>query len=159
MQSLSIHRCIRQLATNTSDPITQGNPNYDKLLYIQTLGPLLEAQNNFIVDQGRSGVQDILNQWGDWCNINGAGIGLHTSPITPLPYIDSFVGLKPRGESDGNSNSSAPHYNFIWSLSDAMLPCPQAGTWFHVCILIKCSMPLSKVCRQAYFVNANNPPL
>lgn len=57
------------LRTTTPDPITQGNPNYDEELYINALAPLLATNNypaHFIVDQGRSGVQNIRNEWGDW---------------------------------------------------------------------------------------------
>jgi cellulose 1,4-beta-cellobiosidase len=49
----------------------------------QALASPLSSQGfpaHFIVDQGRSGVQGIRNQWGDWCNVKGAGFG--TRPTT-----------------------------------------------------------------------------
>ncbi|EIW84862.1 glycoside hydrolase family 6 protein [Coniophora puteana RWD-64-598 SS2] len=82
------------------------------MLYINALSPLLQQQGfsaQFIVDQGRSGVQNIRNAWGDWCNIKGAGFG----------------------ECDGTSNSSAPRYDSTCSLSDSLQPAPEAGTWFQ----------------------------
>jgi len=147
---------VRGLATNTAnynsltttspDPITSGNPNYDELLYITALSPLLtEFPAHFIVDQGRSGVQDIRQAWGDWCNVKGAGFGIRPTTNTPSSLIDSIVWVKPGGECDGTSNSSAPRYDYHCSLSDAAQPSPQAGTWF-----------------QAYFatlVSNANPPL
>lgn len=135
---------VRGLATNvanynaisvtTPDPITQGNPNYDELLYITALAPMLTSQNfpaHFIIDQGRSGVQDIRSAWGDWCNVKGAGFGIRPTTSTVSSLIDSVVWVKPGGECDGTSNSSAPRYDYHCSLSDADQPSPQAGTWFQ----------------------------
>uniref|UniRef100_UPI00383BF73D Glucanase n=1 Tax=Phanerodontia chrysosporium TaxID=2822231 RepID=UPI00383BF73D len=149
---------IKGLATNVAnynalqaaspDPITQGNPNYDEIHYINALAPLLQQAGwdaTFIVDQGRSGVQNIRQQWGDWCNIKGAGFGTRPTTNTGSQFIDSIVWVKPGGESDGTSNSSSPRYDSTCSLPDAAQPAPEAGTWF-----------------QAYFqtlVSAANPPL
>ncbi|KAL5511374.1 CEL3_2 [Sanghuangporus vaninii] len=149
---------LRGLATNvanynalraaTPDPITQGNPNYDEIHYIEALGPALEQEGfpaHFIVDQGRSGQQNLRQQWGDWCNIKGAGFGTRPTTDTGSSLIDSIVWVKPGGESDGTSNSSSPRYDSTCSLSDANQPAPEAGTWF-----------------QAYFenlVSAANPSL
>ncbi|KAF7322381.1 Glucanase [Mycena chlorophos] len=135
---------VRGLATNVAnynalvasspDPITQGNPNYDEILYIQALAPLLESAGfpaQFIVDQGRSGVQNIRSQWGDWCNVKGAGFGTRPTTNTGYSQVDAIVWVKPGGECDGTSNSSAPRYDYHCSLSDADQPSPQAGTWFQ----------------------------
>jgi cellulose 1,4-beta-cellobiosidase len=122
------------LQTNSPDPITAGNPNYDEYLYITALAPLLIAQGfpaNFIVDQGRSGQQNLRAAWGDWCNVDKAGFGIQPTTDTPSPYIDAVVWVKPGGECDGTSNTSAPRYDYHCSLSDAMQPAPQAGTWFQ----------------------------
>ncbi|KAA1469381.1 cellulase CEL6B [Dentipellis sp. KUC8613] len=149
---------VRGLATNVAnynalsaaspDPITQGNPNYDEIHYINALGPELQSQGfpaHFIVDQGRSGQQNLRQQWGDWCNIKGAGFGTRPTTSTGSSLIDSIVWVKPGGESDGTSNSSSPRFDSTCSLSDATQPAPEAGTWF-----------------QTYFqtlVSAANPPL
>ncbi|KAH7911414.1 glycoside hydrolase family 6 protein [Hygrophoropsis aurantiaca] len=122
------------LTTTTPDPITSGNPNYDELLYIQALSPLLVAQGfpaQFIVDQGRSGQQDLRQAWGDWCNIKGAGFGIQPTTNTGSSLIDAIVWVKPGGECDGTSNSSSPRYDSTCSLSDALTPAPEAGTWFQ----------------------------
>jgi len=134
---------VRGLATNvanynalvaaTPDPITAGDPNYDEMLYIEALAPLLgtEFPAHFIVDQGRSGVQDIRVAWGDWCNVLGAGFGIQPTLNTGSSLIDSIVWVKPGGESDGTSNSSAPRFDPHCALSDATPNAPQAGDWFQ----------------------------
>nr|BAH59082.1 cellulase [Coniophora puteana] len=122
------------LNTSSPDPCTQNAPNYDEMLYINALSPLLQQQGfsaQFIVDQGRSGVQNIRNAWGDWCNIKGAGFGIRPTTDTGSPLIDSIVWVKPGGECDGTSNSSAPRYDSTCSLSDSLQPAPEAGTWFQ----------------------------
>ncbi|RPD66446.1 cellobiohydrolaseII [Lentinus tigrinus ALCF2SS1-7] len=149
---------VRGLATNVAnynalsaaspDPITQGDPNYDELHYINALGPMLAQQGfpaQFVVDQGRAGQQNLRQQWGDWCNIKGAGFGTRPTTNTGSSLIDAIVWVKPGGESDGTSNSSSPRYDSTCSLSDATIPAPEAGTWF-----------------QTYFetlVSKANPPL
>ena len=107
------------MSAATPDPITQGNPNYDELHYINALAPELQSQGfpaTFIVDQGRSGVQNIRQQWGDWCNIKGAGFGTRPTTNTGSSLIDSIVWVKPGGECDGTSNSSSPRFDSTCSL-------------------------------------------
>ncbi|KAG8745609.1 Beta-glucosidase cel3A [Ceratobasidium sp. 414] len=135
---------VRGLATNVAnynalnaaspDPITQGDSNYDENHYINALAPLLTQYNfpaHFIVDQGRSGVQNIRTQWGDWCNILGAGFGTQPTTSTGNSLIDAIVWVKPGGESDGTSNTTSPRYDSTCGLSDATQPAPEAGTWFQ----------------------------
>ncbi|KAL9715274.1 Beta-glucosidase cel3A [Leucoagaricus gongylophorus] len=135
---------LRGLATNVAnynainavspDPITQGNSNYDEMHYINALAPALSSSGfpaHFIIDQGRSGVQNIRQQWGDWCNVKGAGFGIHPTTSTGSSLIDSIVWVKPGGECDGTSNSSSPRFDSHCALSDAAQPAPEAGTWFQ----------------------------
>lgn len=133
---------VRGLATNVAnynalraaspDPITQGNNNYDEIHYIEALAPLLTSYPaHFIVDQGRAGVQNIRDQWGDWCNVKGAGFGTRPTTSTGSSLIDSIVWVKPGGECDGTSNTSAVRYDSHCGLSDALQPAPEAGTWFQ----------------------------
>ncbi|KAF9007935.1 cellobiohydrolase II-I [Cyathus striatus] len=135
---------VRGLATNVAnynalsagspDPITQGNNNYDEIHYINALAPELNSRGfpaHFIVDQGRSGVQNIRQQWGDWCNVKGAGFGTHPTTNTGSSLIDAIVWVKPGGECDGTSNTSAARYDSHCGLSDAHQPAPEAGTWFQ----------------------------
>jgi cellulose 1,4-beta-cellobiosidase len=133
---------VRGLATNvanynalvaaSADPITQGDPSYDELLYINALAPELGTfPAHFIVDQGRSGVQNLRQQWGDWCNVLGAGFGTQPTLNTGSSLIDSIVWVKPGGECDGTSNTSSPRYDAHCGLSDAAPNAPEAGSWFQ----------------------------
>jgi cellulose 1,4-beta-cellobiosidase len=124
------------LSTTSPDPATQGNSNYDEQLYINALGPALRSAGwnaQFIVDQGRSGVQNIRTAWGDWCNVKGAGFGIRptTDVSSYSPYLDAIVWAKPGGESDGTSNQSSSRYDFHCGQSDATQPAPEAGQWFQ----------------------------
>uniref|UniRef100_L2FZQ3 Glucanase n=1 Tax=Colletotrichum fructicola (strain Nara gc5) TaxID=1213859 RepID=L2FZQ3_COLFN len=114
---------------------TQGNSNYDEKHYVEALAPLLSAQGwnaQFIVDQGRSGKQPTGQEaWGDWCNAVGTGFGLRPSTNTGSSLVDAFVWVKPGGESDGTSDTSAARYDFNCGKNDALKPAPEAGTWFQ----------------------------
>ena len=107
------------LSASSPDPITQGNQNYDEIHYINALAPELKNQGfpaTFVVDQGRAGQQNLRQQWGDWCNIKGAGFGTRPPTNTGSQFIDSIVWVKPGGESDGTSNSSSPRFDSTCSL-------------------------------------------
>ncbi|KAE8551208.1 hypothetical protein EYB25_007444 [Talaromyces marneffei] len=129
---------------------TSGDSNYDEQLYVNALSPLLTSNGwpnaHFIMDTSRNGVQPTQQKaWGDWCNLIGTGFGVAPTTNTGDPLEDAFVWVKPGGESDGTSNSSATRYDYHCGNSDSLQPAPEAGSWF-----------------QAYFVqlltNAN-PPL
>ena len=81
----------------------------------------------------RNGVQPTAQQaWGDWCNVKGAGFGVRPTLNTGNALEDAFVWIKPGGEGDGTSDSTAPRFDPHCALSDALQPAPQAGTWFGV---------------------------
>lgn len=136
---------VRGLATNVANynawsiasapSYTSGDSNYDEKLYVNALAPLLQQQNfpaHFITDVSRNGVQPTKQQaWGDWCNVIGTGFGVRPTTNTGDPLADAFVWVKPGGECDGTSNSTAPRYDYHCALSDALQPAPQAGTWFQ----------------------------
>lgn len=102
---------------------------------------------HFIVDQGRSGQQNLRQQWGDWCNIKGAGFGTRPTTNTGSSLIDSIVWgtcirffdvsyndgklcsntVKPGGESDGTSNSSSPRFDSTCSLVSGSRPFMRCG--------------------------------
>lgn len=149
---------LRGMATNvanynswnlTSPPsYTSGNPNYDERHYVEAFRPLLAAKGweaYFITDQGRSGKQPTgQTEWGHWCNAMGTGFGRRPTANTGLEAQDAFVWIKPGGECDGTSDTSAARYDSFCGMADALKPAPEAGRWF-----------------QAYFVqlltNANPP--
>ncbi|KAF5022834.1 hypothetical protein F66182_5128 [Fusarium sp. NRRL 66182] len=137
---------LRGLATNvanynawslTTKPVyTESNPIFDEQKYIHAMAPLLEQNGwpgvHFIVDQGRSGMQPTGQKaWGDWCNSKGTGFGRRPSANTGDALADAFVWVKPGGESDGTSNTSAARYDYHCGIDGALKPAPEAGTWFQ----------------------------
>lgn len=126
---------LRGLATNVANynawslssapSYTQGNSIYDEKSYIHAMSPLL-GQNGwpgvqFITDQGRSGKQPTGQaQWGDWCNAKGTGFGTRPSANTGDSLLDAFVWIKPGGESDGTSDTSATRYDYHCGYADAL---------------------------------------
>lgn len=139
-------KALRGLATNVANynawtlssapSYTTPNPVFDEKKYVNALGPLLEAAGwtgvKFITDQGRSGKQPTGQQeWGHWCNAIGTGFGPRPSTNTGDAWVDSFVWIKPGGECDGTSDTSAARYDTHCGLSDALKPAPEAGQWFQ----------------------------
>ena len=119
----------------TAPDYTSPNPNFDEVRYINAFRPLLEAQGfpaYFIVDQGRSGVQPTSQiEQGHWCNVIDTGFGMRPGSDTGNQYVDSIVWIKPGGESDGTSDTSADRYDPHCGYEDALKPAPEAGTWFQ----------------------------
>jgi cellulose 1,4-beta-cellobiosidase len=115
---------------NTSDG--QYNKGHDENRYTALFGAALSSQGfpaHAIVDTGRNAVTGLRQAWGDWCNVNGAGFGVRPTSSTGSSYVDAFVWVKPGGESDGTSDTSAVRYDSFCGLSDAFKPSPEAGTW------------------------------
>jgi len=135
---------VRGLATNVANynawtgacaSYTQGDSNCNEELYINNLAPLLTASGfpaHFITDTSRNGVQPTSQQaWGDWCNVINTGFGVRPTSNTGNTLEDAFVWIKPGGECDGTSNSTAARFDFHCALADALQPAPEAGTWFQ----------------------------
>ncbi|KAK3305325.1 glycoside hydrolase family 6 protein [Chaetomium strumarium] len=100
--------------------------------YVSTFGRYLKdagMPNHAIVDTGRNAVQGLRKEWGNWCNVNGAGFGVRPTADTGLELADAFVWVKPGGESDGTSDSSATRYDSFCGKEDAFKPSPEAGQW------------------------------
>ncbi|SPO03291.1 probable cellulose 1,4-beta-cellobiosidase II precursor [Cephalotrichum gorgonifer] len=138
-------KALRGLATNVSNyngwnltfvpEYTKPNPNYDEIHYVQAFAPLLSAAGfpaHFITDTGRSGKQPTGQiEQGHWCNVIGAGFGARPTSNTGLDVQDAFVWVKPGGECDGTSDTSAARYDHHCGLEDALKPAPEAGQWFQ----------------------------
>ncbi|KAK0716243.1 1, 4-beta cellobiohydrolase [Lasiosphaeris hirsuta] len=136
---------VRGLATNVANynawsavsapAYTTPNANYDEKHYVQAFSPLLTAAGfpaKFITDTGRSGKQPTgQTEWGHWCNAIGTGFGTRPTTNTGLDIEDAFVWVKPGGECDGTSDTSAARYDFHCGLADALQPAPEAGQWFQ----------------------------
>jgi cellulose 1,4-beta-cellobiosidase len=58
---------------------TEWSPSWDESHYASSLAPYLEAEglpSNFIIDQGRVALPGARAEWGEWCNVEPAGLGL-----------------------------------------------------------------------------------
>lgn len=89
----------------------------------------LDAYHDII---GRNGVQPTKQlAWGDWCNVIGTGFGIRPSSVTDDPLLDAYVWVKPGGEGDGTSDTTATRYDAHCGLADAFKPAPEAGSWFQ----------------------------
>jgi len=113
-------------------PDAQYNAAQNEKKYVQLFGAALKSAgmpNYAIVDTGRSGNPGGREEWGDWCNVVDAGFGRRPSSSTGETLADAFVWVKPGGESDGTSDSSADRYDSFCGKSDAFQPSPEAGQW------------------------------
>ena len=145
-------------------PFYQGNPVFDELTYVRTLASDFTGAGlpnmRFLIDTSRSGWRQVNGSdgridrrrlRGNWCNVNGAGLGERPRIAPPLdPHIDAFVWIKPPGESDGSSTpftdtdawgrrfdrhcsnqDTSPDANL-----DAMDDAPPAGSFFEAQFLM-----------------------
>jgi cellulose 1,4-beta-cellobiosidase len=134
---------IRGFFTNVSNfNVLQGrenlklepsNPCPDEWTYVQELAESMRLagikHKGYIIDTGRGGRDGIRTQWGNWCNVKGAGLG-PLPRAAPAPLLDAFLWVRPPGESDGTSNPRAPHFDRACASPDAAPGAPEAGQWF-----------------------------
>jgi len=135
---------LRELLLMKSRNLTPGERfKYDEIdghlnkarneqLYLSIIGKEIRARGmpfHAIVDTSRAGRQGIREEWGDWCNVNGAGFGEAPSADTGDESVDAFVWAKWGGESDGTSDTSAIHYDSFCGKKDAFQPMPEKGEW------------------------------
>ena len=135
---------IRGFALNTSNythltnrdgaVLEPTNPCPNELSYAKTLRETLDMygfkDHGFIIDTSRNGKGNIRSNWGDWCNIRGAGLG-ERPRAEPAPGIDAYFWVKPPGESDGSSDPSGPRFDPMCAGPNAAKGAPQAGKWFE----------------------------
>ncbi|CAG8950762.1 hypothetical protein HYFRA_00002975 [Hymenoscyphus fraxineus] len=146
-QNLTAKAKIRGFATNVSNfnpyiasppaNYTADSPSYDELRYVEGLAPLLTNLSlpaHFIIDQGRSGLQNTRQAWGEWCNIE-AGFGIRPTIQANTTLVDSIVWAKPGGESDGPCG-----YTGVGVQGTSA---PNAGQWWneYVQMLVKNASP------------------
>jgi cellulose 1,4-beta-cellobiosidase len=100
---------------------TEWSNSFDEFSYAKSLSPHLIENGlpaHFIIDQGRSGLQNTRESWGEWCNAV-AGFGIRPTTETNSTLVDSIVWAKPGGESDGPcgpevEGSKAPNAGLWW---------------------------------------------
>jgi cellulose 1,4-beta-cellobiosidase len=135
---------IRGFATNISNfthlsnrdgaALSITNPCPNELSYVkmlaETLGMYGIKGKGFIIDTSRNGRGGIRHQWGNWCNIKGAGLG-ERPRAEPIRGVDAYYWIKPPGESDGVSDPTQPRFDEMCAGPDAAPGAPQAGQWFE----------------------------
>jgi cellulose 1,4-beta-cellobiosidase len=135
---------IRGFALNTSNythlsnrdgaALEPTNPCPNELTYAKMLGEMLAMygfkDHAFIIDTSRNGKGGIRTNWGNWCNVHGAGLG-ERPRADPAPGIDAYYWVKPPGESDGSSDPQGPRFDAMCASPDAAKGAPQAGKWFE----------------------------
>jgi cellulose 1,4-beta-cellobiosidase len=152
------------VSTSGTSTFYEWNYAVDELTYIDKLRSEFVAAGfpsslGFIVDTSRNGwggsnrpqaaaadVDDMRidrrAHRGNWCNVKNTGIGERprANPDATRSYLDAYVFIKPPGDSDGTSDSSATTPNEEGKRFDIMcgatnvdaLPnAPHAGRWFH----------------------------
>ncbi|EAT76142.2 hypothetical protein SNOG_16444 [Parastagonospora nodorum SN15] len=110
----------------------QYNKAQNEKLFVSMFSPELKSAGmpgQAIIDTARNGVTGLRKEWGDWCNVKGAGFGVRPTGNTGNTLVDAFVWVKPGGESDGTSDSSATRYDSFCGKDDAFKPSPEAGQW------------------------------
>jgi cellulose 1,4-beta-cellobiosidase len=135
---------IRGFATNVSNythlsnrdgaALALTNPCPNELTYVKMLAETLAMYSikgkGFIIDTSRNGRGGIRHQWGNWCNVKGAGLG-ERPRAEPVRGIDAYFWVKPPGESDGVSDPAQPRFDEMCAGIDAAPGAPQAGKWFE----------------------------
>jgi cellulose 1,4-beta-cellobiosidase len=152
------------VSTSGTTQFYEWNRMVDEQTYIDKLRAEFVAAGfpaslSFIVDTSRNGwggakrpaavaadVDDMRidrrSHRGNWCNVKDAGIGQlpRANPDAQRPYVDAYVFIKPPGDSDGTSDSTATSPNADGKRFDAMCGsgnvdalqgAPHAGDWFH----------------------------
>jgi cellulose 1,4-beta-cellobiosidase len=134
---------IRGFATNVSGygvlrgddghRLDPSNPAPDELTYIEKLsGDLAKVgitDKSFIVDTSRNGRPGVRKKAGDWCNIEGAGLG-ERPRAAPAPRVDAYFWIKVPGESDGTSDTNAQRFDKACASEDSARNAPEAGQFF-----------------------------
>jgi cellulose 1,4-beta-cellobiosidase len=125
---------------STDDPCKlkeQSNLAINEVTYTKLLTAALEAvgisNKAFIIDTSRNGVINARSSCSNWCNINNAGLGVRPTAAPAglgVSNIDALLWVKPPGESDGTSDTTAARYDAHCGSVDSVQPAPEAGQWF-----------------------------
>ncbi len=134
------------------------NRMIDETTYVNAMRSRF-PNHHFIIDTGRNGWKaqpagvpiEARTHRGNWCNIKNAGIGLPPQ-ADPMDGVDAYFWIKPPGESDGTSDSTAttpdaegkrydpmcgqdpvepPYAPGKLIPTDALSGAPAAGHWFE----------------------------
>ncbi|KAH8588824.1 1, 4-beta cellobiohydrolase [Bisporella sp. PMI_857] len=110
----------------------QCNPAQNEKRFVSIMSSALNRTSvrlprHAIVDTSRNGIQGLREEWGEWCNVNGAALGLAPTDKTSDSNTDAFVWAKPPGESDGTSDAGSYNYSSYCGKKTAFKPAPDFG--------------------------------
>jgi len=111
---------------------SKDNRCQDEKRFVTYFGAALQSAgfpNHAIVDTSRNAIQGLRFEWGDWCNVNGAGFGVRPTSNTEHNLTDAFIWAKLGGESDGTSDPNSYDYDSFCGKSDAFPVAPAYGEW------------------------------
>lgn len=112
------------------DLYNKGRDEKRYLQYLYTAGfRVINSSMPFhnIMDTSRNGQLGIRETWSDWCNVNGAGIGVKPGAVTNEPYLDAFVWASEPGVSDGTSDAGSENYEIECAGEVSFKPMPERG--------------------------------
>jgi cellulose 1,4-beta-cellobiosidase len=87
-----------------------------------------------VLDTSRNAVSGLRYSWDEWCNVNGAGLGVRPSGQTGDEVLDAFVWVRRPGESDGaseNDGGSVEGEVNGCTAKSAVRPAPARDVWFQ----------------------------
>ncbi|KAG8694610.1 hypothetical protein FRC08_008376 [Ceratobasidium sp. 394] len=122
----------KALVRGISTDVSNYNGLDQEVTYHTNLAPYLDQVGypaHFVVDQGRSGNQNVTRSGSDWCNFKYAGLGTRPTASTTSPLLDAVLWVKPPGESDGSSDPNSPRYVDTCASNTSYVPSPEAGSW------------------------------
>lgn len=152
------------VSTSGTTQFYEWNRAVDELTFIDKLHTEFVAAGfpstlSFIVDTSRNGwggagrptgpaadVDDMRidrrDHRGNWCNVKNTGIGERprANPDASRSHLDAYMFIKPPGDSDGTSDSTANTPNAEGkrfdmkcgsTIVDSLPNAPHAGQWFH----------------------------
>ncbi|KAI0539592.1 glycoside hydrolase family 6 protein [Xylaria digitata] len=101
--------------------------------FVRILSSALGARGvptHAILDTSRNGVNGLRWSWDEWCNVDGAGLGVRPGAETGDEALDAFVWAKRPGESDGLSSERGGDAVGCAAKS-AFRPAPARDVWFQ----------------------------
>ncbi|TGJ87842.1 hypothetical protein E0Z10_g917 [Xylaria hypoxylon] len=101
--------------------------------FVRILSSALGARGmttHAILDTSRNGVNGLRWSWDEWCNVDGAGLGVRPSAETGDEVLDAFVWATHPGSSDGVSSERGGDEVGCASKT-AVRPAPERNVWFQ----------------------------
>ncbi|KAI1735858.1 glycoside hydrolase family 6 protein [Xylaria scruposa] len=118
-------------ADDSRDVRPSNEKNFQRIISsaLQTRG-MPDTATHAILDTSSNGVMGLRWYWDEWCNIDGAGLGVRPNAETGDDTLDAFVWVKRPGESDGVSSERGGD-EVGCAAKSAVRPAPERNVWFQ----------------------------